>query len=474
MSKTLISWIATKNDLSGNHINFAGPTYRFHQNFFDGYEKHILLTTEKDTLEISPSKLFYSSMVKEFPNHNIKLHFVDIAESDVINFNRIHAAIYPFLLSLRDTEIDIFVSPGTPTMQVVWYVIHMEMQLKTRLLQTVKPEDSTTKEPELIEITLNQSRRAEFFILNESNRSDAEQDYCPTDSQKSIDALINEIALTNKTTVLIQGETGTGKEYIAKEIHTRSVRKSFPYKSVNCAALNSELLESRLFGYEKGAFTGALKKTDGYFHAANGGTIFLDEIGDISPQMQVVLLRILQEGELQRVGSPTTEFIDVRVVAATNKNLFEECKKGTFRWDLYYRLCVAEISTQPLRERGAKEIKELLNFFNNKFYRTIGGTKKKVIFTPSIIKLLCDYEWPGNVRELANLVERCYAYGLETVTRDNLPVTIISLQGIESKKLKNVLRLHVQKIVNMSNGNLSKAAKILGLGSVNTVKKYLS
>lgn len=471
MERVLISWIALKNDLIENE----GPTFRFHRYFFDGYEKHILLTTEKDEAEITPSKQFYTSLVKEFPHHKIELQYTDISESDVINFNRIHAVVYSLLLTLSNKEIDIFISPGTPTMQVVWYVIHMEMLLKTRLLQTIKPEDSRTGMPELVEVKLNQSRKAEFYILHENAISkNTKPDYCITHSLEPVYALVNEIALTNKTTVLIQGETGTGKEHIAREIHTNSQRKTFPFKSVNCAALSPELLESRLFGYEKGAFTGALKRTDGYFHAANGGTIFLDEIGDISPQMQVALLRVLQTGEIQRVGSTIEEIVDVRVVAATNRNLFEECKKGLFRWDLYYRLNIAQILVPPLRERGKKEIIKLLNFFNDKFFESVGGTKKKLIFTDETIKHLCDYDWPGNVRELANIVERCYAFGIEKVTFENLPVTDIGALNVKSNKLSDVIRFHVKYVVNSCNGNFTKAAKILGLGSVNTVKKYLA
>jgi len=204
------------------------------------------------------------------------------------------------------------------------------------------------------------------------------------------------------TTVLIRGESGTGKELIANAIHYNSPRANGPFIKLNCAALPDTLLESELFGHEKGAFTGAVNMRKGRFEQANGGTIFLDEIGEISPAFQAKLLRVLQEGEFERVGGTTTNKVDVRVVAATNKNLESEVQEGSFREDLYYRLNVMPIYPPPLRER-VEDIPDLARFLVDKLSRNQG---RELEIDDSALSLLLQYDWPGNVRELENCLER--------------------------------------------------------------------
>jgi formate hydrogenlyase transcriptional activator len=205
------------------------------------------------------------------------------------------------------------------------------------------------------------------------------------------------------TTVLILGETGTGKELVARGIHARSARRDRPLVKVNCPALSSELLESELFGHEKGAFTGAMAQQIGRFELTDGGTIFLDEVGDLPLRLQPRLLRVLQEGEFERVGSGKTIKVDVRVIAATNRNLVEAMQKGRFRHDLYYRLNVYPIVLPPLRERRG-DIKLLAEAFLQKPSRRLGR-----VFDPipeEVLEALGRHEWPGNVRELQNVIER--------------------------------------------------------------------
>ena len=204
------------------------------------------------------------------------------------------------------------------------------------------------------------------------------------------------------TTVLLQGESGTGKELVARAIHYNGPRKDKPFVIVNCAALPEHLLESELFGYEKGAFTGALRDKPGKFEIADGGTIFLDEIGDVSPKVQVELLRFTQDHTFERVGGNQPVIVDVRVIAATNKRLDDEVKQNRFRADLFYRLNVIPIYVPPLRERK-DDIPLLVNHFVKKFHRE---KKKEIRFSPETLARLEKYTWPGNVRELENLVER--------------------------------------------------------------------
>jgi DNA-binding NtrC family response regulator len=213
--------------------------------------------------------------------------------------------------------------------------------------------------------------------------------------------LISAIANTDST-VLIQGESGTGKELIARAIHFNSHRKAKPFVVANCSAYSQNLLESELFGHEKGSFTGAIRRKIGRFEMANGGTIFLDEIGEVSPSTQILLLRVLQDHRFERVGGEETLEVDVRVIAATNKNLTDEMKKGTFREDLYYRLNVIPIFVPPLRERR-DDIPVLVPYFLQKFSREKG--KEITGFLSEVIEILLSHSWPGNVRELENVIE---------------------------------------------------------------------
>jgi two-component system nitrogen regulation response regulator NtrX len=231
-----------------------------------------------------------------------------------------------------------------------------------------------------------------------------------------------ERAAPTRATVLITGESGTGKELVAREIHRRSSRANLPFIQVNCAAIPEELIESELFGHEKGSFTGAVKKQTGKFVAADGGTIFLDEIGDMSLRTQAKVLRVLQEGEVEPVGSATVVKVDVRVIAATNKELTEEIRSGRFREDLFYRLNVIPIRTPPLRERR-DDVAVLAQHFARLFSEEHNYHQKK--FTPAALKALGDVPWRGNVRELRNIIERVVIMvPSETIDITDLPAEL--------------------------------------------------
>ncbi|MBW2148954.1 MAG: sigma-54-dependent Fis family transcriptional regulator [Deltaproteobacteria bacterium] len=237
-------------------------------------------------------------------------------------------------------------------------------------------------------------------------------------SMKSVFKMIEKIAPTDST-VLIIGESGTGKELVAKSIHSNSDRKNQPFVPVNCGAIPESLLESELFGHEKGAFTGAVKARTGRFEKAHRGTIFLDEVGDMSPLLQTKLLRVLQEREFERIGGTKSIRVDIRIIAATHRNLEEEIQKGNFREDLYYRLNVIPIIIPPLRERKSDIpllIQHFLQRFNGASSRKIKGISNEAL------KILVEYHWPGNVRELENLIERFVILADESeISKKDLP-----------------------------------------------------
>src|SRR4051794_565135 len=234
-------------------------------------------------------------------------------------------------------------------------------------------------------------------------------------------ATVGQVA-NSRATVLLLGETGTGKEMIAKAIHYNSPRKDKPFIRVNCGAMTTTLLESEIFGHVKGSFTGAIRDKIGRFEAADGGTIFLDEIGTMEPQLQVKLLRVLQEREFERVGDTATVKVDVRVIAATNVDLQEEVAKSNFREDLFYRLNVVSIYLPPLRNRR-EDVPALIDYFLDK-YNDVNGRKLKRI-SRDLLNVLLRYPWPGNVRELENAIERAVVLSRdEDFTEDLLPLSI--------------------------------------------------
>ncbi len=295
-----------------------------------------------------------------------------------------------------------------------------------------------------------------------------------SEGMKRVLELVDTVAETDST-VLIRGESGTGKELIARAIHTRSKRRYFPIVAVNCGAIPETLLESELFGHEKGAFTGAQYRRKGKIELANGGTLFLDEIGDISAKMQVDLLRVIESKRFSRIGGGEEIQVDFRLICATNKNLEKLVEEGIFREDLYYRINVFTIFIPTLRERKS-DILPLAEYFIQKYARTMGKPTKKISSTAQ--EILLTYSWPGNVRELENAIERAMVVGKHSeIMREDLP---LHLNGQESKnldllKLEDLEKQHIEKILTDTKGNISRAANLLGIDRVtlyNKIKKY--
>ena len=276
---------------------------------------------------------------------------------------------------------------------------------------------------------------------------------------------VEQVASTDAT-VLVLGESGTGKELLARAIHNISNRSNRPLVKVNCSALPANLIESELFGHEKGSFTGASSRKIGRFELADGGTIFLDEIGDLPLELQPKILRVLQEGEFERIGNPKTIKVDVRIIAATNRKLDQEIREGNFREDLYYRLNVFPIYIPPLRERK-EDIPLLVNYFVNNFSRKVGKNIETV--SQNMIEKLTDYNYPGNVRELENIIERALIIneGSKLTLSEVLPKEVFStLADVEYQTLEEIEKQHIIKILEKTNWQVSGdkgAAKILGM-----------
>ena len=325
---------------------------------------------------------------------------------------------------------------------------------------------------ELASVAIERARNYKD-IVNENIylKKELESRYEIIGVSKAIETVISDAVkvANSKTTTLITGESGTGKELVARLVHKIGPRRKKKLMVVNCAAFTDTLLESELFGHEKGSFTGAISRKTGVLEIADGGTLFLDEVAEMSPSMQVKLLRVIQEGTFNRVGSTSTLQVDIRAIAATNKNLFEEVQNGTFREDLYYRLNVVHIHIPSLRERR-DDILVLAQHFLDK-YKYIRGPSN-LSFSPNTIEVLQNYHWPGNVRELENAVERAVVMGGGGhIEPEDLPFSVVpsgdTAQELLGCTLKEALdsfkRDFLQRNLDHQGSSVKETAKVLGI-----------
>ena len=289
---------------------------------------------------------------------------------------------------------------------------------------------------------------------------------------RRVEEMVDMVAGSDAT-VLVTGESGTGKEIVARAIHAASPRRFSPMVAIHCGALTESLLESELFGYEKGAFTGAQARKKGKFEVADGGTVFLDEISDITLRTQTDLLRVLQEKEIVRVGDSTPVKVDFRVIAATNKRLERLVEAGTFRPDLYYRLNVFNIDIPPLRERR-EDIPILARHFIDKFAASMNRGAPRL--APRTLELLLGYHWPGNVRELENAIERALLINRENdLPPEAFPFQVNPEQPIYGQRLEDVEKVHIEKVLAETGWNLSRTARLLDIDRTtlyNKIRRY--
>lgn len=374
------------------------------------------------------------------------------------------------LVKLKEYDLDAIIILITAYASVSSAVKALKSGAYDYITKPIDPDELS----HIVEKALYQKNlEVENVKLKESIEAIAKPDNLIGESHqmKEIYNLIHTVAQTD-TTVLILGESGTGKELVAKAIHLNSKRKYFPLVTVNCGALPESLLESELFGHEKGAFTGAHYRRKGKFEMANGGTIFLDEIGTISNKVQVELLRVIETKQFTRVGGSETISSDFRVIAATNENLEQLVKEGRFREDLFYRLNVFNIQIPPLRER-VDDIPLLADYFLKKY--TTSMNKKITGISQEAMNFMLRYKWPGNVRELENAIERAVVIcRTDKIQLEDLPFKIsnnLLYNDLEDKSLSEVEKRHIALVLKENNWNISKSAEDLKIDRVTLYNK---
>lgn len=478
MKKILVSWYAYKNDFLVEKetnkligVDVDGPTIAFHKHFFadEPYERHIILTSRKSTDD--PRMLFLQRELNQrFRDHIVEPRALNVPV--VIDLNTILSKAGAFLESKSEYGIDLFISPGTPAMQTAWTLLHITKNLNTRLIQTwVDPATQEVKKA-FVDVEKDMLASAVTIKQIDIEQPEQDQDYLYTESIKQLFDRASRVANTDKATVLILGPSGSGKENVAKHIHEQSARSKLPFEKVNCSAFTDDLLRSELFGHVKGAFTGATENKKGIIETADGGTVFLDEIGDISPFMQQSLLRVLQEGEIQRVGDAKSTLVDVRFIAATNADLLQKCESGAFRWDLFYRLAVVELEVPSLIERGPEDIKEYLEHFITSKARKF--RRPPIQLEKALKTKLLSYTYPGNLREMENVVERLYVLAEDgKATIDHLPPRILHPPPSQSLLWQDVEKQHIEKVLIKNNYIQKRTQEDIGYGSINTLRNKI-
>ena len=415
-------------------------------------------------------------------------HRVDLAESGrdalrLVTANRYDIAFLDIKMPGMDgLELQARLAAADPELSVVLMTAYASVETAVKAMKNgaydyiVKPFDPDDLSMLVKRAAEHRSLRAENQRLKKSLESAAPALLLgASPAMRHVVDLVQSVAGSDST-VLITGESGTGKEVVARAIHAASARRYNPMVVVNCGALPEGILESELFGHEAGAFTGARARHKGKFESAEGGTVFLDEIGDVSPKVQVELLRVLEEKVVTRLGGTTPVPVDFRTIAATNRDLQAAVKEGRFREDLYWRLNVVHVHIPPLRERP-EDVPVLAEQFLAKFAQSM--SRRPMTFSSDALDALASYPWPGNVRELQNAIERAVVVGRgDVVTAADLPLRVTkgtSSPGAAPGSLAEAERAHVQTVLDASGWNITKAARILDVDRVtlyNKIKKY--
>lgn len=472
---TVISWLAYNNDFvkmeaGGLEVSPAGPTAGLHAHFWK-YDRHVLLSQNSEGQGDPRLIALYRYLQQAHPDHSVEMRYVGLR--DIINVREIKEKSERLLAEYQDDDVEVFISPGTPAMQVAWYLSAMS-QPGIRLFQTRRGDETKQRPPERVDVEVERSKDVASLVVREENAAGRARRSSALFRSKALEEVYpraERVAQNDRVTALILGESGTGKERLARFVHESSTRRNQSFVAINCAAFRSEaLLESRLFGYQKGAFTGADKNTPGLFDEADGGTLFLDEIGDVSAGFQATLLRVLQEREFTPVGSTKPKKVDVRVIAATHRDLPARCAAGDFRWDLYYRLAVAELTLPPLRHWNKDDVQRLIGYFVDQHAARFN--RRRIRPTRAAEQALLAYAWPGNIREMEHLIESLYVFHDDAVDARDLPERLTAPLPGQSLRLEDAERAHILAVHARFGGNNTRTAEALGI-ALNTLKKRL-
>ena len=496
MKKILFAWVGKadrageKNELSGNTGPIAGAVASIK------FDELVLLWNYQNDRGDAPR---YEAWLQKKTSAHIKLIFAPLkSPSDIREiWPAAVAAITDALTSAKETtDLTFHLSPGTPSMAVVWIILGktrfpatlIQSSIEEGVKEAVIPFDISAEIlPTLLKSPDEKLKRLSTELPAET--SEFGNIFYRSTQMQHVVARAKKAALRS-IPVLIEGESGTGKELLACAIKNASPRKDGPFRVVNCGAIPAELVESEIFGHIKGSFTGAIKDQIGYFEAADGGTLFLDEVGELPLAAQVKLLRVLQEGQVTRVGATQPKHVDVRVIAATNRSLIAEVAKGSFREDLFYRLAVLQLTLPPLRERTGDVgplIDILLAQINADLADDPGYEHKSI--APSAKSALLAHNWPGNVRELQNTLRRAAVWTdgttiAESDIREALSPVPRTAQahpllpplgdGFSLEKVvASIEKSYLDEAMKQAGNNKSKAARYLGLGSHQVLTKRL-
>lgn len=466
MPKLIVNWVAWYYDFEGGEVNQEGPSYHLHQSFFR-HDLHLLVSSGD---EGDPrSELLFTRLKQAFPAHKIELIYATL--TDIFDFPHIKKQILSVLQPYKGWEIDVLFSSGTTPMRTAWVLVHLEENgFKTRLIQGIDARMGEGK-AHFRPLELDHSIFAGRLVAKHEKEAGSQEGIWITPSLAAVYREAKQVGMAEGVNTLILGENGTGKERLARYVHEQSDRSDKEPLIINCSALGDNLLESRLFGHKKGSFTGALKDQKGLFELAEGSSIILDEIGDVSPYMQQSLLRVVQQGEIMPIGAEKTVKVDVRIIASTNKNLHQLCSEKRFRWDLFYRLSEASLILPPFRDYSLEEKKELIEYFLNK-KRHIAKTKTGLLLDQEVWKQLLTYNYPGNIRELENIIANFYVFASEKVTTVDLKRAFVHQPESLQLDLYNLEKRHISKLWEVNGYNITQTARDLGI-SVNGLKGKL-
>lgn len=473
MKKLLISWIATLNDFQSgtNVVSEKGPTFEIHKNKAYNFDEHIILFSgDKNLLKV---KNLVSSLKSKYNNRRVTGLLVDL--NDVWDVNEIKPKVTQVIMDHADDEITIYTNPGTKPMFMAWVLVAAQNIWNIKLVTMRDPEHNHKAAGGMIEVELERSAITGIIIKEQSEEKKDKEPFL-TKSLLPIYNRARVISQIYNVNALIKGETGTGKELLAREFHNKSIRKDKNFTAVNCAAFDDELLRSELFGYVKGAFTGADKETTGFFEKCEGGTLFLDEIGDTSLKMQATLLRVINEKEFQKLGSTETLKTDVNLIFATNKDLEKECQKGNFRYDLLHRISLPELELPAFRDYTYDEKIEWINYFIKKYADEL--KRESITISSDVYELLSRYRFPGNIRELRSIIYSLYLElsgrkDMKVILPSDLPLSIqfrLNSNEVDMTSKESMERDLIIRTLIKNNSNQTKTAKELGM-VVNTLKK---